>query len=173
MPEHEGLQNQAPWYVIYTKPREEQRAVDNLRNQGYTCFLSTCIVESSKNNILVQKTTPLFPRYIFIQMQVGTSNWSPLRSTKGVAKVVEFGGQPARMPTELMRFLQSESPLLKAQFQANEVVRITSGAFAGYEGVFQKIVTTENAEVRAMVLLEFLSKKHKVNMPIGDLKSIL
>jgi hypothetical protein len=33
------------WYVVYTKPRQEERARENLSNQGYTCFLHTLRVE--------------------------------------------------------------------------------------------------------------------------------
>ena len=27
------------WYVIHTKPRQEQRALTNLAQQGYQCYL--------------------------------------------------------------------------------------------------------------------------------------
>ncbi|MDP3335894.1 MAG: transcription termination/antitermination NusG family protein, partial [Rhodoferax sp.] len=27
------------WYLIHTKPRLEKCALENLQNQGYTCFL--------------------------------------------------------------------------------------------------------------------------------------
>ncbi|WP_332455243.1 transcription termination/antitermination NusG family protein, partial [Pseudomonas fragi] len=33
----------------------------------------------------------LFPGYLFIHMPPG-ANWAPLRSTRGVARVVAFGG---------------------------------------------------------------------------------
>jgi len=27
------------WYLLYTKPRQEQRAVENLKRQGYIAYL--------------------------------------------------------------------------------------------------------------------------------------
>ena len=162
----------AQWHVLYTKPREEQRATDNLRNQGYTCFLPTIRLEQVKGKAITHKLVPLFPRYVFIQMQAGTSNWVPLRSTKGVAKVVEFGGTAARVPDALIDALQAQPLIEQKPFQPNDAVRIASGAFAGFEGVFQKLVTTPSAEIRAMILLEFLHKTHAVLMPVGDVRAV-
>ncbi len=37
--EPESRMTQARWYVLQSKPREEKRALENLRNQGFECLL--------------------------------------------------------------------------------------------------------------------------------------
>ncbi len=37
------------WYLVQCKPREDRRAVDNLRNQGFASFAPTCVVERLRN----------------------------------------------------------------------------------------------------------------------------
>ena len=31
--------NNAAWYLLQSKPHQERRALENLRNQGFECFL--------------------------------------------------------------------------------------------------------------------------------------
>ena len=55
------------WYLVYCKPKNEVRAVQNLEMQGIETFLPMCI-ESKKlrsGEKTVQKV-PLFPSYLFI-----------------------------------------------------------------------------------------------------------
>ncbi len=35
----------ANWYLVHTKPRQEQVALENLQNQAYPCFLPQNRVE--------------------------------------------------------------------------------------------------------------------------------
>ena len=81
------------WYLIYTKPRQEQRALLNLEQQGYECYLPLHAAEKLQRGKLSVVEEPLFPRYLFIQLdtsQTGKS-WGPIRSTKGVSHLVAFG----------------------------------------------------------------------------------
>ena len=36
------------WYVVHTKPRQEQRALVNLMQQGYECYLPLVETDTSK-----------------------------------------------------------------------------------------------------------------------------
>ena len=42
MPVHSTSTN---WYVIHTKPRQERRALVNLEQQGYVCYLPMIAIE--------------------------------------------------------------------------------------------------------------------------------
>ena len=59
------------WYLLKSKPRQENVAVDNLQNQNYRTYCPKVII----NN----KTVILFPGYIFIQLDKKTQNWSPIK----------------------------------------------------------------------------------------------
>ena len=50
------------WYVIHTKPRQEQRALTNLQQQGYRCYLPMITLEKLARGRLNLVEEPLFPR---------------------------------------------------------------------------------------------------------------
>jgi transcriptional antiterminator RfaH len=159
--------NDSFWYAIYTKPRQEQRACENLSNQGYRCFLPTITVDKVKNNAVIGVQQPLFGRYLFIELSASTSNWMPIRSTKGVSNLVSFAHKPARVPHELIAALQAAPVLVQHRFEAQALLSIRSGAFAGLTGVFQRLVTAPDGESRALLLVELLHKQHTLSLPVG------
>lgn len=154
------------WYAIYTKPRQEQRAADNLLNQGYNCFLPLMTVDKVKNNAVVKVHQPLFGRYLFIELSASTSNWMPIRSTKGVSNMVSFANKPARVPSGLIEALQSAPELALSKFEPQQLLTVQSGAFAGLTGVFQKLVNEPDGESRALLLVEILYKTHTLSLPL-------
>ncbi|MEO8417812.1 MAG: transcription/translation regulatory transformer protein RfaH, partial [Methylophilaceae bacterium] len=128
----------ASWYLLQTKPRQEFRALEQLENQQYTCFVPTLNVEKIRRGKLEIVIEPLFSRYLFIQLDTVASNWVPLRSTRGVSKLVEFGGRFATLSDTVIDALRQapqrdHAPL----FEAGEKVTIQSGPFAGLEGIYQ------------------------------------
>lgn len=156
------------WHVVHTKPRLEQQAYDNLERQGYTCFLPTLDVEKVSRGKFGIATEPLFPRYVFIQLEHATADaglnqqsWAPIRSTLGVQRLVSFGSNPAVVSDELIAELAAHHEIRQAPvtiFQANEPVVIKRGAFAGVEGIYQRLAKMPNGEARAFVLIELLGK---------------
>lgn len=157
------------WYAIYTKPRQEQRALTNLINQNYECFLPTVTVDVVKAQRVVPTVVPLFPRYLFVRLNAQTSNWMPIRSTKGVSNLVSFANKPAKAPDDLIAALQAAPPLVQHRFEANQLLTVASGAFAGLQAVFEKLVTAPDGETRALVLIELMHKQHRVLLPVAAL----
>lgn len=51
-----------------SKPRQEERAYENLVRQGYSCFLPKISVETIRSGKIYLKQEPLFPRYVFVQL---------------------------------------------------------------------------------------------------------
>jgi transcriptional antiterminator RfaH len=147
------------WYVVQTKPRQESRALEQLQNQGYTCFLPTLKIEKVRRGELGLCAEPLFARYLFIQLDTVTSNWSPIRSTRGVSNLVAFGGRFPTLPDAWVEALQSAPQVIHQRlFEPGERVTVTSGPFAGLEGIYQMA----DGEARAMVLIELMSKPQRL-----------
>ena len=159
------------WYVIYSKPREEYRAKENLENQGYEVFLPTCQIEKLINSKVSLITEPLFPRYLFIQLDQINSNWFPIRSTKGVSSLLRFGKEsnpihvPDQIISNLRTFLNSQSVIDKL-FEQNAPIFICDGIFKGLAGIFQKINYSMTGEQRALVLIELLGKLQQFSIPL-------
>jgi len=142
------------WYVLQTKPRQELRARDNLQRQGFRCVLPLVQVEKLRCGARVWAVEALFGRYLFIELGDASANWSVLRSTRGVTRLVRFGGVPAKLPTGWIDAFQRQETAPKKLFEPGQRVLVTSGPFSGLEGIYQM----PHGESRAIVLLELLGK---------------
>lgn len=146
------------WFLVHTKPRQEDVALQNLERQGFCCYLPRLQVEKVLRQRAQVVSEPMFPRYLFVQLDTSLNgpSWSPIRSTLGVSRLVRFGLQPAQVDDALIELLRSRESSLSTQvlFQAGEAVTITSGPFAGIDAVFQ----ARDPEQRSLILLEILSK---------------
>ena len=161
--------NNTAWYVVHTKPRQEGRALENLQNQGFTCFLPTMQVQKLRNQRVQVVTEPMFSRYLFIQLDDQTQNWGPIRSTLGVSKLVSFGPQPAKVPPEFVAFLQEAPPeTLERMFAPGDTVQVAAGPLLGLEGKY----LAHDGETRAFVLIELLGQPQKLRMEMETLRVV-
>lgn len=155
------------WYAVCCKPRQEAVAEENLLRQDYRVYLPRIQLARRRRGQWVDAAEPLFPRYLFIQLDPLRRSAAPVRSTRGVAGLVCFGGQPAVVPDEVIEaLLQREDPASglhqdsRPLFRAGEPVRLVEGPLAGLEGVF----TQEDGEARVIVLLELLGKTNTIKV---------
>lgn len=162
------------WYVIHTKPRQEQRALLNLQQQGYTCYLPLLAIEKLRHGALTVVQEPLFSRYLFIELDTGQSgpSWGPIRSTLGVSRLVSFGAEPATISADLIEQLHCLSETAhdgpERMFKHGELVQIKDGPFAGIEGIYQM----DDGDRRAMVLIELLSRPSALAIAPGSLRKL-
>jgi transcriptional antiterminator RfaH len=151
--------------VIQTKPKQERRALEHLTNQGYECVLLQYQRERLRLGVRALHDEPLFPRYLFIRLDSVSTNWSPIRSTRGVVGLVCFGGIPTAMPEGVVEALMQRNAYKENLFSTGDRVMITTGPFAGLEGVFEQ----DDGVARVVVLLEFMRKQQRLSMPVGNI----
>lgn len=162
------------WYLVHTKPRQENCALENLQRQGYQCYLPTRLSEKLRQGALTVTEEPLFPRYLFIRLGRDESahSWAPIRSTKGVSRLVSFGTEPAKVSDSLIDALRAQAAYAQAEperlFEAGERVWLTETPFAGMEGIYQMA----DGERRVMVLIELLSKQVRVQVAPAGLRKV-
>ena len=160
------------WYLVHTKPRQEMCALENLQRQGYQCYLPMITSEKLRQGLLTVGDVPLFPRYLFIRLGQGDSakSWAPIRSTKGVSRLVSFGVEPARVDDSLIELLRRQESLVQTEpvrlFKPGEHVRLAEAPFAGVEGIYQMA----DGEHRVVVLIEILSKSVAVRVGPASLR---
>ena len=158
------------WYLVFTKPRQEQVALENLERQGYRCYLPQWQVEKKKRGSRtaewVTATEPLFPRYLFIELDTGPAglSWGPIRSTSGVTSLVRFGLQPAKAPAGLidaLRAMEAEHAQSAARpLEPGDLVSLREGPFAGLRAVYQ----CHDSNARITLLLEVMSRPVRVQV---------
>jgi transcriptional antiterminator RfaH len=148
------------WFVAYTKPRAEDIAQVNLRQQGFEVYLP--LYKKFKKTELgsAPQFEPMFPRYIFFRIQVAQQSLSTVRSTKGVNNLVRFGFEPARIQDELITIIRdlevsrNEITIAEASsFQIGQGVRLKHNALANLQGLVQGV-----GSKRIAVLLEILGR---------------
>lgn len=158
------------WYLVHTKPRQEDIALANLQRQGYECYLPQMRIERIRRRKAEFATEPMFPRYLFIRLDSSDQgkSWSPIRSTLGVSQLVHFGAQAAKVDDTLVHLLRQRERSLptEAMFQTGDSVVIADGPFAGIEAIYH----TADAERRAFILLEILAKPVSMHIDAGRLR---
>ena len=141
------------WYLIKTKPRQENTVIINLENQEYTSYCA--IVKINKNNVV------LFLGYVFIYLDKKNENWSSVRSTKGVLNFVRFGLNFAQVPDPIIEYIRvnqsnSEEKLKKLiKFKEGDKVQITDGVFKNCIAIFKSY----NSEDRIILLMKLFGQQ--------------
>lgn len=125
-------------------------------------------VEKVRNQRIQVLSEPMFSRYLFIRLDDTTQNWSPIRSTLGVSKLVSFGHQPAKVPFEFIQFLkEAPAKTLARIFSPGDAIKIVSGPLRGLEGVYQ----AHDGQTRAFVLVDLLGKPQRLQMLVEGLRA--
>jgi len=89
-----------------------------------------------------------------------------------VAKLVRFGGIPAKVPTELVELLREQESgrlqdeVLLHQFKQGDRVQIMEGVMAGYEGIFE----AKTGSQRASVLLGIADRYTRVQVSLESME---
>ena len=146
------------WYLIQTKPQQEAIAMLNLSGQGYTVFHPKVVIKG--------KNISLFPRYLFIQLDDKTQNWTPIRSTKGVSNFVRFGLNFAKVPHQIIDLIKTQQQqtidkiIDLSSHHQGDTVEIQIGTFKGQRATFHSYNTTD----RVIVLLNLIGQQQKITL---------
>lgn len=156
----------APWYLAYTKPRQEEIARTHLEKQAFETYYPLYKKLKKTGQGPVDVYEPMFPRYVFFRSVKPAQGISTVRSTKGVSTLVRFGFEPATVSDDLLKHIrqmeadrnQASLPEL-SQLKAGQKVRLQHSPLAGVEGLVQSV-----SGKRVAVLLEILGRPAKVEV---------
>src|SRR5579864_1987391 len=95
------------WYLIHSKVGAEREAQLHLQRQQYQTYLPRLLQRVRRRGQLRMQVAPLFPRYLFLQLDEGRQSLAPVRSTSGVANVVRFGGRFATVRDGIIKELRA------------------------------------------------------------------
>lgn len=150
------------WYVVQCKALESFRAAENLQNQGFEVFHPFIAVEKLRAGKLKLVTEPLFPYYLFIHLNNVTDNWRPIRSTRGVLKLLSFGSSPLEIPANLIESLKNRIQSTPEKlFKAGDQVWIEEGPFKGLKAIF----SNQRGDERVILLLNLLQQQQRIEVP--------
>lgn len=168
-----NLEKSDNWYVIQTKPSQEDLASFNLFSLGLEILnpkLKTikCVWGLPKPII-----KPLFAGYIFAKFNA-VSYFHTIQYTRGVKQVLHFGKTLFPIEEEIIQniknrlnsegFVESEKNILKPGI----TVSISEGPLSGFNGIFERETSDKK---RVIILLDMMGVRAQVEMEKYYLKS--
>jgi transcriptional antiterminator RfaH len=162
------------WYAVYTKPRAEEQARAALARKGVVVYLP--MVKVARVNPRARPVAPLFPRYLFAQVDLEQMGQSAIDWTPGVLHLVSYGGVPAAVPDAVIEHVkrrlaevQKSGELGLGPFRQGDRVRITQGPMRDLDAVFDQPLS---ARGRARVLVEFLGRLTAADVDLDALEKL-
>lgn len=151
------------WYVLKTKPRQENRAVTHLENQSFMVYCPWLIHKDGSREAL-------FTGYMFIRLDQFAESFITVRSTRGVQSIIKYGEWWATADEKFIDYLKfrengfRQVPL----FEHNQEVTFKEGPFKGLEAVY----LSTNGKDRAMVMLTILNRRQTMVVDEKLLKAV-
>lgn len=150
------------WYVVYTKPRQEQTARQNLLGQHFEVWLPLMGRWTRKGTDRVCIAEPMFPRYLFLRTMHREQSLAPVRSTPGAVGLVRFGERPPTLndeAVETLRQLADETREPPGLPKPGSRVRVMAGPLAGLEAL-----VAASASRRVEIFLTLLGRDIHVSL---------
>jgi len=156
----EEVSTSVSWYVLFTNPRQEDRANQNLAAWSVERLLPK--IKTFRYNEFTRDRvtcpTPLFPRYLFARFDP-EAMLHKVRYTRGVHSIVSFGNGPARVDDRIIEVIQSRTGAdgfvrTGHAFKPGDEVVINDGPLRSFVGIFEHEVSDSD---RVMILLKTLS----------------
>ena len=153
------------WYVVHTHMHAELKAALHLQRQGFGIYLPRYLKKRRHARRIDRVAAPLFPRYVFVSVDMATQRWHSIRSTIGISRLVSDGDIPAVVPPAIIDGLKQRedtSGFVKLEdrprFVSGDKIRVRDGAFTDTLGLFKSIT----GEDRVAILLDLLGRKVRV-----------
>lgn len=135
-----------PWFVIYTKSRNEKKVAELLQKNGVEVF---CPLVKLKKNWSDRKKiveTPLFNSYVFVNLSEKDRN--VVFYVPGVIRYLFWLKKPAIVKDSEIESLktilhETMDSFTIENYQIGDTIKISEGVFKGIDGVIEKQSNTK------------------------------
>ena len=136
------------WFILYTKPKQEIKVAEQLREMNISCFCPTVTIFKQYSDRKKKILKPLLPSYVFVFIEEGKRN--DVFTVYGLVRYMFWLGKPATVR-------QSEIELMKqylngiyqsvslTKFTRGQLYKISEGVFSGKIG---KVVETQKNKIK-------------------------
>ena len=136
------------WFILYTKPKQEIKVAEQLREMNISCFCPTVTIFKQYSDRKKKILKPLLPSYVFVFIEEGKRN--DVFTVYGIVRYMFWLGKPATVR-------QSEIELMKqylngiyqsvslTKFTRGQLYKISEGVFSGKTG---KVVETKKNKIK-------------------------
>jgi transcriptional antiterminator RfaH len=153
------------WFVVQTRTNGETKAARNLERQGFPVYLPRYLKRRSHARKIEIVGSPLFPRYLFVAIDLAAQRWRSIQSTLGVSHLVCRGDRPCAVDDAVIRALKAredQNGFIKLERRINflpgDKVRLVEGAFTDSLALVEGVSERD----RIAILLNFLGRQVRI-----------
>ena len=146
------------WYVLHSKPNKEDFVLQQLSIYNIDAYYPYLKVQPA--NPRSRKIRPYLPGYLFVNADLDIVGTSVLKWIPGAIGLVDFGGELASVPDDLVQAIQfylermnNANSKPHEKYVPGDKVVIQSGLFAGFQAIFDAYMPGHE---RVRVLLKAL-----------------
>ena len=168
----------AKWYGLQIRCGYEDKVKSWLEREPFPVSILLPKVEVSefKKGKRVKKLKPLFPGYLFVQMDLTPSIYFAVRKIPGVIRLLGYGNRPAEIDEADLRpfqeIAQLERPIHLDQtpFKPGDLVRVTEGSFMNFIGTVRQLDPKKGT---VTVVMTILGHPCPITLPISIVEPYL
>ena len=173
------------WYVVHTYAGYENKVKTNLESRIHTMQMEDKIfrvhipmedvmeIKGGKKQVVQKK---VFPGYLLVKMDYDNDSWYVVRNTPGVTGFVSAGTGTKPTPLskrEVEKILivkkEEAKPAVRLGFEEGDVVRITSGPFADFNGTISEINADQG---KLKVLVNIFDRETPVELGFDQVSKV-
>jgi transcriptional antiterminator RfaH len=156
------------WLLVHTKPCGEEIARSNLERQQYAVYFPRVLQTTRTSRQRRERIVALFPRYLFLRLDEGRQQLTPVHGTTGVSVVVRFGNKYAVVPDRVVEDLRARADPISGLHRLGHHRPLVPGMpvllagypFDGLEAIFE----TQDGPDRSVVLLQLLGQQARARV---------
>lgn len=153
------------WFALYTKPRAEFKAEEQINSVNIECYLPTITRLKQWSDRKKKVTEPLLSGYLFIY--ANEKERLTALEQNSVVKTISFEGKPAIIPSwqiENLKRLMEKNPevFISDQLHTGTLVKVVSGPFRDVEGVIMQVSKDERS---LAISIDMLNRSVLVHLP--------
>ena len=161
------------WYVVQTKPGNEDRVQNNLQRQEIENFLPRLGTYEHRQGAMVHRIKPLFPNYLFANFHLGL-HYYKVKWTRGVNRILGNGSGPTPISGQVISTIKEKAGennliQLEDEWKEGDIIRVTSGPFKDLMGIFQKKMSSQG---RVKILLSLIGVDVPVQISKWQIKRV-
>jgi transcription antitermination factor NusG len=170
-PAGRGRHPDSRWYAVRTYPRHEKPVRDRIAGRNFDCYLPLFqTVHRWKNGCKVQLDLPLFPSYLFVDIDYPSRG--RVLDIPGVHSLVGAAKNPTPVPDAdieaLRNGLHLRNPQPHARLTQGQSILITKGPLAGLTGVLVR----KKEGLRVVLSVEMLMQAVAVEVSAEDIEVV-
>ena len=161
------------WYVVQTKPGNEDRVQNNLNRQKIENFLPRLGIYEHRQGTMVHRIKPLFPNYLFAKFHLGL-HYYKVKWTRGVNRILGNGSEPTPISGQVISMIKEKAGennliRLEDEWKEGDLIQVTSGPFKDLMGIFQKKMSSQG---RVRILLSLIGVDVPVQISKWQIKKV-